>query len=238
MKDPNRMHTQEKAFVLLAAQSMLSAGGPVSLTRDGAALDIETPAPHFNLSRDELDAGANFANAGEGPLFASVSVYGAPTTPPAAAAQGFTLTKRLATRAGRPVDPTAIRQNDRLVVIVAGKPSSNRFHPAVIADLLPAGFEIEAALGPQDGAQRDGATSGPYGWIGKISPTKVAEARDDRFVAAIDLYDNKSEFALAYIVRAVTPGEYVFPGAVIEDMYRPGVFARTATSKIKISAAQ
>jgi uncharacterized protein YfaS (alpha-2-macroglobulin family) len=39
-------------------------------------------------------------------------------------------------------------------------------------------------------------------------------------------------------VRAVTPGEFVFPGAVIEDMYRPGVFARTAVSKVTIAAAQ
>jgi len=223
---------------LLAAQSMLSAGGPVSLTRDGSALDINTPAPRFSLTSEELGNGAAFANAGEGPLFASVSVYGSPTTPPAATAQGFTLTKRLATRDGRPVDPMTIKQNDRLVIVVAGKPTANRLHPAVVADLLPAGFEIEAVLRPEDGAQRDGASSGPYSWAGKISPTKVAEARDDRFVAAIDLYDNQSDFALAYVVRAVTPGEYVFPGTVIEDMYRPGVFARTATSKIKISAAE
>ncbi|MCB2098940.1 MAG: hypothetical protein KDE05_15020, partial [Parvularculaceae bacterium] len=237
MKDPNRMHTQEKAFVLLAAQSMLRAGGPVSLTRDGNAVEGNSPAPRFNLTRDDLEKGASFANKGEGPLFASVSVYGSPTSPPPALAQGFSLTKRIATRDGQAVDPTAIRQNDRLVIVIAGKADADRLHPAVIADLLPAGFEIEAVLRPEDGAQ-DGASSGPYKWAGKLSWTKVAEARDDRFVAAIDLYDNRNGFTLAYLVRAVTPGDYVFPGAVIEDMYRPGVFARTAVSKIKISAAE
>ncbi len=238
MKDPNSMHTQEKAFVLLAAQSMLRAGGPVSLTRNGAAISVETPAPRFNLTRDDLEAGASYANAGEGPLFASVSVYGSPTTPPAAAAQGFTLTKRLTTRDGRPVDPMTIKQNDRLVIVITGKPAANRLHPAIVADLLPAGFEIEAVLRPVDGAQREGASSGPYAWAGALSWTKVSEARDDRFVAAIDLYNNVGDFTLAYVVRAVTPGEYVFPGAVIEDMYRPGVFARTAVSKVKISPAE
>ena len=100
---------------------------------------------------------------------------------------------------------------------------------------MPAGFEIEAVLTPEDGAQE--GTSGPYKWIGPISWTKVAEARDDRYVAAIDLYDRKP-FTLAYLVRAVTPGDYVFPGAVIEVMYRPGVLARTAVTKIRIAAPQ
>ncbi len=236
MKEPERMQTQEKAFVLMATKALLKAAGPVALTRDGKAVAEKTPAPRFNLTRNDLERGATFANAGEGPLFASVSVYGSPTTAPAATQQGFTLTKRLATRDGRPVDPARITQNDRLVVVVTGKATADRLHPAVVADLLPAGFEIEAILTPDDGAQ-DGA-AGPYKWIGKLSWTKVAEARDDRFVAAIDLYNNKDSFTVAYLVRAVTPGEFVFPGAVIEDMYRPGVFARTAVSKVTIAAAQ
>lgn len=236
MKEPERMQTQEKAFVLLATQALLRSSGPVELTRDGAAIAEKSPAPRFSLTRDELEKGAAFGNAGKGPLFASVSVYGAPSVAPAAASQGFTLTKRLATREGLPIDPSAVRQNDRLVIVVTGKATADRLHPAIIADLLPAGFEIEGVLRPEDGAQE--GTSGPYKWVGPISWTKISEARDDRFVAAIDLYDNKNGFTVAYLVRAVTPGEFVLPGAVIEDMYRPGVFARTAVSNVKIAAAK
>lgn len=236
MKEPERMQTQEKAFVLLATRALLRSAGPVELTRNGEVVAEKSPAPRFTLTRDDLDKGASFANAGEGPIFASVSVYGSPASAPPAAAQGFTLAKRLASRDGRPVDPATIRQNDRLVVVINGTATADRLHPAVIADLLPAGFEIEAILKPEDGAQE--GNSGPYKWIGPIAWTKVSEARDDRYVAAIDLYNNKEGFTLAYLVRAVTPGDYVFPGAVIEDMYRPGVFARTAVSKIKIAAAQ
>ncbi len=237
MKDPSDMQTQEKAFVLLATQALLRSGGPVELTRDGAPVSEKSSAPRFTLMREALEKGASFSNAGKGPLFASVSVYGSPSAPPAAAAQGFTLSKRIATRDGKPVDLSAVRQNDRLVIVVTGKASADRLHPAIIADLLPAGFEIEAVLGPEDSARSDG-TSGPYKWIGPISWTKLSEARDDRFVAAVDLYNNKDAVTLAYLVRAVTPGEFVFPGAVIEDMYRPGVFARTEVSKLKIMAAQ
>jgi len=236
LKEPERMQTQEKAFVLLATQALLRSSGPVELTRDGVAIAEKSPAPRFTLTRDALESGAAFGNAGRGPLFASVFVHGAPSVAPAAASQGFTLTKRLATREGLPVDSSTVRQNDRLVIVVTGKATADRLHPAIVADLLPAGFEIEAVLRPEDGAQEE--TSGPYKWIGPISWTKVSEARDDRFVAAIDLYNNKDGFTVAYLVRAVTPGEFVFPGAVIEDMYRPGVFARTAVSKLKIAASQ
>jgi len=59
----------------------------------------------------------------------------------------------------------------------------------------------------------------------------MQEARDDRFIAS----DRRSyyrredrRFSAAYIVRAVTEGNYAFPGAVIEDMYRP---ANVATSE-------
>ncbi|MDZ7627767.1 MAG: alpha-2-macroglobulin [Parvularculaceae bacterium] len=235
MKEPNAMHTQEKAFVLLASQALLRAGGPIALKRDGAAISQSAPAPRFTLAVDEVTKGATFENAGQGPIFASVSVFGSPAAAPAASSQGFDLTKRLFMRDGRPADLATVKQNDRLVVVLTATAKSDRVHPAIIADLLPAGFEIESVLTPNDGAVEE--SGGPYRWIGPISWTKVAEARDDRFVAAIDLY-TKDPVRLAYLVRAVTPGDFVFPGAVIEDMYRPGVFARTESGRVKVAAAQ
>ena len=234
MKEPNALHTQEKAFVLLATQSLLKRAGPISLARNGTTVDGNKSTQRFNLTPDDLDAETIFSNEGEGPVFASVTSYGAPSTPPAAYSEGFDVSKRFATRDGRPVDLSAVKQNDRIVVILNGNPTGNRLHPAVIADLLPAGFEIEAILKPADGAgQRQ---SGPYKWMGRISQPKIAEARDDRFVAAIDLY--REAFTLAYIVRAVSPGKFAVPGVVVEDMYRPGVFARTETSTLIVEASQ
>ena len=34
-------------------------------------------------------------------------------------------------------------------------------------------------------------------------------------------------FTVAYVVRAVSPGNYVLPQAFVEDMYRPDRFGRT-----------
>jgi uncharacterized protein YfaS (alpha-2-macroglobulin family) len=36
-------------------------------------------------------------------------------------------------------------------------------------------------------------------------------------------------------VRAVTPGQFVLPAAVLQDMYRPRVMARTAVGAITVA---
>jgi len=59
----------------------------------------------------------------------------------------------------------------------------------------------------------------------------MQEARDDRFIASARRRywsRNKRDFSAAYIVRAVTTGTFTFPGAVVEDMYKP---TRVSTSK-------
>ncbi|HXI87186.1 MAG TPA: alpha-2-macroglobulin, partial [Parvularculaceae bacterium] len=234
-RDPDYLQTQEKAFILLAAQALLKNAGPITLSRNGETLKNLPPAPSFLLSPEELKSGVAYENAGDGPLFRTVTAAGAPKEAPPAVASGFTISKEIRTRDGGAVDLSAVHQNDRLVVVLRGATEDQRLHPAIIADLLPAGFEIETVLNPEDGAVVDG-DSGPYRWVGEISRPKVAEARDDRFVAAIDLRDD--HFTLAYIVRAVTPGAYVAPGAVIEDMYHPGVVGRTAAQSLSIAAAQ
>jgi len=69
----------------------------------------------------------------------------------------------------------------------------------------------------------------------EISGYPHLEFRDDRFVAAFtrDSGDN-SDITLAYVVRAVTPGTFTLPPAMVEDMYRPYLNARTATGNIEV----
>ena len=233
MREPDRLHTQEKAFVLLAAQALLRAAGPLTISVDGERIE-GFPSPQFTPGAQSLSGdGVSYANLSEGPIFRTVTVTGAPIAPPPPAASGFTITKRIASRDGRSVDLSTVKQNDRLVVVISGRATSDRVHPAIIADLLPPGFEIDSILRPRDGAES--GVEGPYRWVGALSRTKVSEARDDRFVAALDV--RNEQFTVAYVVRAVTPGEYLVPGVVVEDMYRPGVVGRTAAERVAISPA-
>ena len=130
---------------------------------------------------------------------------------------------------GGRVDLGKVRQGDQMVVSVVITPEQRRTNPVIIADLLPAGFEIEAILKYEDGLDAQGA----FFWVGNIATPNVSEARDDRFVAAIDA--RNEPVTLAYVVRAVTPGEFALPGAVTEDMYRADVFARSDSQTVTIS---
>ena len=40
--------------------------------------------------------------------------------------------------------------------------------------------------------------------------------------------------SLAYVVRAVTPGEFTYPALVVEDMYDPETAGRTAIGRLSV----
>ena len=76
------------------------------------------------------------------------------------------------------------------------------------------------------------------GWLPEPSAAH-SEFRKDRFVVAFDRNGGASRtFTAAYVVRAVTPGVYTVPAAVVEDMYRPELSARTATGVMEVKAAR
>jgi len=229
MKDPERMNTQEKAYVLRAGAAMLERSGEIRVEALGARLSGTTVA--LDLGANEFSAGASLVNRGRGPAYATVSIVGDPLDPPSAASFGFAVGKRIYRTDGSLADPASLSRNDRLIVAVSISPGDRREHPAILTDLLPPGFEIEATLGPDDGA-RDGE-DGPYAFLGALARPAMSEARDDRFVAAIDI--RAEPVTLAYLVRVTKAGSFALPGAVVEDMYRPGVFGRSAAGRAEAS---
>ena len=72
----------------------------------------------------------------------------------------------------------------------------------------------------------------------RVTVAEHTEARDDRFVAAFDVpQQGTGKVKIGYIVRAVTPGTYVHPAAIAEDMYRPERFGRTGFGSMTIAPA-
>ena len=236
-QDASYLNTQEKAFLLLAARTLLNRSGEVRIAMDGAVAEGQM-TPEFEVTMADLAEGVTFTNEGDATVYRAVSVYGSPREAPAAASEGFTIQKGVYTLEGRAANLSDVTQNERYVVAIAGQPQDGLLHASMVVDMLPPGFEIESILTPGDAGE-----GGLYDWLGDVSYTKVAEKRDDRFVAALDLRNLPEQnisgrFTLAYIVRAVTPGDYTMPGAVIEDMYRPGLYARTAVGSLSVDAAR
>ena len=107
------------------------------------------------------------------------------------------------------------------------------FGRVIVADHLPAGFEIDNPRLVSSGE------TGTLPWIQDTATAANAEFRDDRFSAAFNRQSgDPSVFTVAYVVRAVSPGRYVLPQAYVEDMYRPDRFGRTGSGTIEVTAAR
>lgn len=229
--EPENLTTQEKAFMLLAVSGLSQEDG-LRLDVDGLGRNSDNDRRYF-VTPDQVERGVSFRlRRGSSPVFRTVMVTGSPARAPRPASEKLSVTKRIRTLQGDRVDLADLTQGDQLVVALTLSPRERRNNPVILADLLPAGFEIETILRPADG-DRNGGPDGAFAWVGEIDRAQTAEARDDRFVAAIDVVDE--DRTLAYVVRAVTPGTFTMPGVVAEDMYRPDVFARSASSQITIA---
>jgi len=164
---------------------------------------------------------------------AVVTVSGAPLVPEPPAEKGFKIERKYYTLAGKPTDPSKAKQNDRFVVVLKITEPQPQFGRIIIADYLPAGFEID---NPRLVSSGD---TGTLAWIEDAQEPVNAEFRDDRFSAAFERKSgDPSVFTVAYVVRAVSPGRYVHPQAYVEDMYRPDRFGRTATGTIEVITAK
>ena len=229
VKDPEQLNTQEEARLLQAAHAMLRAAGPVKIGAVGAP---RQPDGRYYIGHLQ---DAHLTNTGSGIVWRTVTVRGQPMAAPGAMAAGISASKRYLTMTGAAANPGALAQGSRVIVLVSGASHQGRSMMAVVDDALPAGFEVETVLGPADALSDDGKGGGPFRFLGKLTSTSAQEARDDRYVASMTLEGNKP-FAVAYVARAVTPGDFFAPGVEVRDMYHPGVAARTAPGRARISA--
>ena len=226
VRNPDSLNTQEEAQLLRAAHFMLQAAGHIRIDASGVTeLPASGGAPRWTVGRL---ASAKFVNSGAGPLWRTVTVRGTPLASPAGEGHGLSVAKSFYSFAGGAADPAAMRQGERLIIKISGSSGQARALPLVIDDALPAGYEIEMTLGPDD------AQNGPFKFLGELSTAKAQESRDDRYVASVEVEGRKS-FAVAYVARAVTPGDFYLPGAEARDMYHPATFARTAGRRTKIA---
>src|SRR5437764_910003 len=223
--------TQENAWMVLAARA---------LARDtaGMALDVSGETRRGPLYRSfrasDLAAGpVRVTNNGDNAVQAVVSVIGAPVTPEPAAEKGFSIERLYYTLDGEPAEIGKVKQNERFAVVLKITEGQPTFGRIIVADYLPAGFEID---NPRLVSSGD---TGTLSWIEDAKDPTHSEFRDDRFTAAFDRASgDKAVFTVAYAVRTVSPGKYVLPQVYGEDVYPPARFGRTGVGTVEIEAAK
>ena len=218
-------------IVLAEADSLAGAqveidGHDYRIAADGS-VDL---APHL------LRSGFEVRHELRQPLYLNVEVTGPRgTTNPVD--NGFKITKTWYDSAGGRTErgvPLPAEQGDLFTVVLEIVPTRTGIAgEAVLTDLLPSGFELEA-----------GAVAAPRSARGGVAIDLDAGKRpefvqhmDDRFVAHFAGRWVRSERSVvAYTVRAAYPGTMVIPDAHIELLYEPHINGRSMVRRTQTMA--
>jgi alpha-2-macroglobulin len=216
----------------------------------GWSLDQHKSSKQFNVTINKqsndvdtsLSRSLDFANLANGltisnpenaqPLYIKLTVSGYGKKPPAPTSDEnkLTINRSYYDLKGNKIQPDQIKVGDLMVVLLDVNAHKEAIHDALIVDFLPAGLEIE-----NQNLTNSSVSLQAIPELANLlkdddsNDIKHQEFRDDRFVAAVDINHYVSEDSyrsrVAYLVRAVTAGNYRVPYPYVESMYRPDRFA-------------
>jgi uncharacterized protein YfaS (alpha-2-macroglobulin family) len=218
--------TQERLALFLAVHSAQGSRDPADKGWKASVIQGTATEPwsgSASLQREvnaaKLKAGVQLRNDGASPLFLEIASQGYPVKPPAPQGDAISVERSLFSTDGKPANGRQFNTGDMLIVRLTVQ-SKQAIKDGLVVDRIPAGFEVEnlnLSQGPQAGEFTvEGVNIAAANANERIVHT---EYRDDRFVAAARLGAQKLQ--LFYLVRAVTPGQFVVPAPFAEDMYRP-----------------
>lgn len=248
--NPADLLEQSKVNLLETASALNHESAGRAIAVNGKRLPEPLNLPVAFTPSPTEQHGYTLTNAGSTPLWLSITTNGAPKNAAKPVSNGFTLTVSTLNMDGQPIDPNDLRQNDRFVVLINGTVKDRYPHQCVITDMLPAGWEIEGALQGRSENSDDDDTALPF--LGSTTPARSISVGDDRFIAAFNIDTNNMQesidtdgpnphalpagaFRFAYSVRAVTPGHFLRPETVVQDLYQPTKTARTTAGTTTIA---
>jgi len=222
------LSTQERNALVLAGSLAIKESGKPWQAKINAGERSVTLAhdrqKQFVSVNGESANGFKITNTGKTGLYYSATLVGYPDQKPKPQAKGIKISRRYLTPSGIPIG-TALqnmqfKSGDRLLVELTFT-ADKRMPNGLIVDLLPACLELEdpnlAGSMVIDEIKVDKKTVRQ--WHREFN-TRHTEYRDDRFVAALNI-PAQLDLRIFYPVRVVTPGDYLVPPPMAEDMYKP-----------------
>jgi len=169
-----------------------------------------------------------FSKVGTGRLYYSLRLGFVPEKKDKPASEGFELSREI-----KPMDGGKVfKAGTRAVVTLTVKTPQDRTFVAV-NDPVPAGFEIVNTEFAVEGAEDARALAAKGGRDGGWGEFERAERYDDRMLIFAD-YLTAGTHKYSYVVQATSPGVYYGPAGLVEGMYEPEVFGRTAGTTVEI----
>ncbi|WP_121629484.1 alpha-2-macroglobulin family protein [Tropicibacter alexandrii] len=215
------LSTQEQSWALLAAHAMVQDPSVSGLEVDGQPL----AGPFVRRIEGETLVPMTVKNTAATPTDITLTTLGIPDGATEAGGYGYALTRAYYTLDGEEITGD-IKAGTRMVAVLTIKPADKTRARLIVDDALPAGFEIDnpSLLRAGDIKALD--------WL-ETMQAEHSEFRTDRFIAALD-YGGTKPVRLAYMLRAVSPGTFHHPAALVEDMYRPDFRATTASGTVTV----
>jgi uncharacterized protein YfaS (alpha-2-macroglobulin family) len=141
--------------------------------------------------------------------------------------RGLKVRRQLLDLAGKSVAGAQLPQGELFVVEVTLETDNLSAENIVVQDLLPAGLEIENA---------NLKTSQTVSWCKEKQTLALAhtDVRDDRLVVFAGPFAGGKAYTYYYAVRAVTPGEFVWPAIRADCMYDPAARSAHGVGKIRV----
>ena len=175
--------------MLLAAHALGDQAKMAKVAINGTPVD---GALVRSLTAEEVEQGLTITNSGEASTDVVVSVIGASLTTEPAISKGFTVKRTYYKLDGEKVDlasadggKSEIAQNERLVAVLTIE-SDEAAGRVLLVDRLPAGLEIENPRLVDSGDIKT------LDWLRTTLRPEHTEFRDDRFVAAFNLWGSTS----------------------------------------------
>ena len=170
----------------------------------------------------------SLSKSGEQRVYYNVNVSYQDTEPSPPVDEGMTMVRTLTDTEGRPVTKVKGGEMYRVNLAVIA-PSLRRY--VALRDPIPAGFTV---------VKTDFATESSE--LSKLlqrgkQPSWQTFFRFEDYNDKVLLFADAlapGEHTYQYLVRAQTPGTYLYPAAQVEEMYHPEVFGRTGESQLVI----
>ncbi|MFH2094013.1 MAG: alpha-2-macroglobulin [Pseudomonadota bacterium] len=225
------LSTQERNALVLAGSISLKENQK-TWQADIKTGDSITPVTHAGIKQitsldGESATGFEIKNTGSDDLYLSVIMTGFEQQKPEPVSKGVQIKRRYLTLAGEALtkeDETQFKSGDRLITELLFS-ADQRMPNCLIADLLAAGLELEdpnlSGATIIDDIKVDNKTVAQ--WHSSLV-IRHTEYRDDRFVAALDI-QAKQTYRIFYPIRVVSPGSFLVPPPLVEDMVKPYIRA-------------
>jgi uncharacterized protein YfaS (alpha-2-macroglobulin family) len=235
--------TQERLSIFRLGQALAAEPDKpwhVALESRGKKHSMESEKNAFaTIEAEDFAQGIALSNREDSPiLFVELSLSGHQTSSPSSPKDGeprILLEREYLRPDGTPLPANEpLQVGDTVLVHLVARADRMSTNSALIVDRIPAGLEIEntnlVSAGGVEGVSVKyvpGPKSSPVNIdvSTAMADTRIrhVEFRDDRFVAATDLYYYGITH-LFYRARVVTPGQYNIPPLYAEDMYRPNIY--------------